>query len=225
MSTPTGPRHSTHTKTTDPKTTDPSAADPTDTTAGEEVGPESAASPVEPTAGRTPTATPAAAPWAVLLALVVLALGVVGIRDALVAAGAFGGSSWTKNTANAIDGLTARTWMIPAGIGLAVLGLWWLLAALKPRKRTEISLSGTPGAWMRPGDLARLVQPTVENVEGVVSASTSATRRTVTVKATTTARDPAQVRTALTDAVGDHLSALRRAPRVKVKARYIGGSQ
>jgi len=220
MSTPTGPRHSANTKTTDPKT-----ADPTDTTAGEEVDLESGASPVEPTAGRIPTATPAAAPWAVLLALVVLALGVVGIRDALVAAGAFGGSSWTKNTANAIDGLTARTWMIPAGIGLAVLGLWWLLAALKPRKRTEISLSGTPGAWMRPGDLARLVQPTVENVEGVVSASTSATRRTVTVKATTTARDSAEVRTAVTDAVGDRLSALRRAPRVKVKARYIGGSQ
>jgi len=222
MSTPTGPRHSANTKT---KTADPKTADPTDTTAGEEVDPESGASPVEPTAGRTPSAAPAAAPWAVLLALVVLALGVVGIRDALVAAGAFGGSSWTKNTANAIDGLTARTWMIPAGIGLAVLGLWWLLAALKPRKRTEISLSGTPGAWMRPGDLARLVQPTVENVEGVVSASTSATRRTVTVKATTTARDSAQVRTALTDAVGDRLSALRRAPRVKVKARYIGGSQ
>ncbi len=222
MSTPTGPRHSAHPKT---KTIDPKTADPTDTTAGEEVDPDPAAAPVEPTAGRTPTAAPAAAPWAVLLALVVLALGVVGIRDALIAAGAFGGSSWTKNTANAIDGLTAHTWMIPAGIGLAVLGLWWLLAALKPRKRTEISLSGTPGAWMRPGDLARLAQPTVENVEGVVSASTSATRRTVTVKATTTARDSAQVRTALTDAVGDRLSALRRAPRVKVKARYIGGSQ
>jgi len=220
MSTPTGPRHSANTKTTDPKT-----ADPTDTTAREEVDPESGASPVEPTAGRTPSAAPAAAPWAVLLALVVLALGVVGIRDALIAAGAFGGSSWTKNTANAIDGLTAHTWMIPAGIGLAVLGLWWLLAALKPRKRTEISLSGTPGAWMRPGDLARLVQPTVENVEGVVSASTSATRRTVTVKATTTARDSAEVRTAVTDAVGDRLSAVGRAPRVKVKARYIGGSQ
>ncbi len=222
MSTPTGPRHSANTKT---KTTDPNTADPTDTTARKEVHPDPEAAPVEPTAGRTPTATPAAAPWAVLLALVVLALGVVGIRDALIAAGAFGGSSWTKNTANAIDGLTARTWMIPAGIGLAVLGLWWLLAALKPRKRTEISLTGTPGAWMRPGDLARLVQPTVENVDGVVSASTSATRRTVTVKATTTARDSAQVRTALTEAVGDRLSALRRAPRVKVKARYIGGSQ
>jgi len=220
MSTPTGPRHSTH-----PKTADPSTADPTDTTASEQVGSDSAAAPVEPTAGRTPTAAPAAAPWAVLLALVVLALGVVGIRDALIAAGAFGGSSWTKNTANAIDGLTARTWMIPAGIGLAVLGLWWLLAALKPRKRTEIALSGTPGAWMRPGDLARLAQPTVENVDGVVSASTSATRRTVTVNATTTARDTAQVRTAVTEAVGDRLSVVGRAPRVKVKARYIGGSQ
>jgi hypothetical protein len=220
MSTPTGRRHSKHTKTADPGT-----AHPTDTTAMQEVDPVSAATPVEPTAGRTPTAAPAATPWAVLLALVMLALGVVGIRDALIGAGAFGGSSWTKNTANAIDGLTARTWMIPAGIGLAVLGLWWLLAALKPRKRTEISLSGTPGAWMRPGDVARLAQPTVENVDGVVSASTSATRRTVTVKVTTTARDSAEVRTAVTEAVGDRLSAVGRAPRVKVKARYIGDSQ
>ncbi len=223
MSTPTGPRHSTHTKAAETVDTDTTDTDSTAADNSADAGSPAAA--VEPTAGRTPTAAPAAAPWAVLLALVVLALGVVGIRDGLVAAGAFGGSSWTKNTANAIDGLMARTWMIPAGIGLAVLGLWWLLAALKPRKRTEISLSGTPGAWMRPADLARLVQPTVENVEGVVSASTSATRRTVTVKATTTARDSAEVRTAVTEAVGDRLSALRRAPRVKVKARYIGGSQ
>jgi len=76
MSTPAEPRHSANTKTTDPST-----ADPTDTTAREEVDPDSEATPVEPTAGRTPTAAPAAAPWAVLLALVVLALGVVGIRE------------------------------------------------------------------------------------------------------------------------------------------------
>jgi len=75
-----------------------------------------------------------------------------------------------------------------------------------------------PGAWAP-------VMLWPSTVPGVVSASTSATRRTVTVKATTTARDSAEVRTAVTDAVGDRLSALRRAPRVKVKARYIGGSQ
>jgi len=59
MSTPTGPRHCTHTKT----------ADPADATARQEAGPDAAAAPVEPTAGRTPTAAPAAARWAVLLAL------------------------------------------------------------------------------------------------------------------------------------------------------------
>ncbi len=62
---------------------------------------------------RTPTGAPAAAPWAILLALAVLALGVVGIRDALVTAGAVHGSFWTQDTANAIDGLTPRMWIVP----------------------------------------------------------------------------------------------------------------
>lgn len=43
---------------------------------------DSRSAPVQLTAGRTPTGAPAAAPWAILLALAVLALGVVGIRDA-----------------------------------------------------------------------------------------------------------------------------------------------
>jgi hypothetical protein len=204
---------------------------PTDATTGAHAADEhsdtdSPSPPVELAAARTPTAAPAAAPWAILFALAVLTLGVVGVRDALVAAGAFGGSSWTQDAANTIDGLTPRTWMIPAGIVLALLGLWWLLAALKPRKRTAIAVSGSPGAWVRPGDLARLVHPTAENVDGVVSASVSVTRRgKVTVKATTTAGDSAVLRSAITDAVTDRLAALAAAPKVKVKARATGGSR
>lgn len=186
---------------------------------------EEPSSPVQPTAGRTPTAAPAAAPWAILLALAVIALGAIGIRDALVAAGAFGGTSWTKSAASTIDGLSPQTWMIPAGVALALFGLWWVLAALKPRRRTEIALSGDPGAWIRSGDLARLAQPTAENTDGVVSARVSAGRRRVTVKATTTARDSAEIRSALADAVQDRLTALQRAPKVKVKARYSGGAR
>lgn len=180
-------------------------------------------SPLQPTAGRTPAATPAAAPWALLLALAVIVLGAIGIRDALVAAGALRGTSWTKRAADTIDGLSPQTWMIPAGVALALLGLWWLLAALKPRKRTEIALSGDPGAWIRSGDLARLTQPTAENVDGVVSARVSAGRRTVTVKATTTAREATEIRAALADAVEDRLTAMQRAPKVKVNTRYSGG--
>ena len=186
---------------------------------------DSPSPPVELAAARTPTGAPAAAPWAILFALAVLALGVVGVRDALVAAGAFGGSSWTQDTADVIDGLRPRPWMIPAGIVLALLGLWWLLAAVKPRKRPELFLSGDPGAWMRPADLARLARTAAEHVDGVVSVRTSATRRAVTIKATTTARDTTEVRTALTDAVTDHLDSVDRAPKVKVKARDTGGSR
>lgn len=192
--------------------------------AGTEKSRDDSSPPVQITAGRTPTAAPAAAPWAVLVALAVIALGAIGIRDALLAAGAFGGTSWTKRAADTIDGLSPQTWMIPAGVALALLGLWWLCAALKPRRRTEIALSGQPGAWIRSSDLARLAQPTAENTDGVVSARVSAGRRRVTVKATITARDSAQIRAALTDAVEGRLTALQHAPKVKVNTRYSGGS-
>lgn len=180
---------------------------------------------VELSAGRTPTATPAAAPWAILFALVVLALGVVGIRDALVAAGVLGGRLWTTSTAEAVDGLTRQVWMVPAGAALALLGLWLLLTALKPRKRTETTVAGTPGAWMRPGDVARLARAAADDVDGVVSVSATATRRKVTLTARTTTRDTGPLRAAISQAVSDTLDALQPSPRVKVRTRYTGGLQ
>lgn len=201
------------------------------TTSSSETGPRHSLTKNDPStavelgSGRTPKAVPAAAPWAVLVALVVLALGVIGVRDALVAAGALHGTLWTTQTAEAIDGLTKRVWMVPAGVVLALLGLWWVLTALKPRKRTETTVAGSPGAWLRPGDLARLARAAADDVGGVVSVSTTATRRTVTVTATTTTDDSAELRAAISDAVGDKLAALQKAPRVKVRTRYTGGSK
>ncbi len=46
----------------------------------------------------------------------------------------------------------------------------WGGRALKPRKRAAIAVFGGRGAWVRLGELARLVRPTARNVDGVVSA-------------------------------------------------------
>ncbi len=172
--------------------------------------------------GRTPTAALAAAPLAVLVALLVLAAGVVGIRDALVAAGALSGSSWITSAAGTVDGLRAQPWMIPVGVVVAVIGLWWVLAALKPRKRTELELAARTGSWIRPDDVARLARTVADEVDGVVSASASAKRRSVTVTVTTTSRESSAIRAEVTEAVQARLAPLTAPPTVKVKARYVG---
>ena len=173
--------------------------------------------------GRPPTSAPAASRWAVLLAVAVVAVGVVGVRDALVAAGALGGSSYTRDAAQHVDGLTAQVWMLPAGIAVALLGLWVLWGALRPRKRTQVQVQGTPGAWMRPTDVAKLAHDAADTVDGVVSATVKATRTKITVRTTTTAQDGTSTRDAVTTAIGTRLQALQSSPRVKVTTRYTGG--
>src|ERR1035437_8277244 len=92
------------------------------------------------TQGRDPVARPAAAVVGMQLALVLIGSGVVGIREALLGAGAISGPHWAANAADAIDGLAPATWMVPAGVGAMFIGIWWLLAALMPRRHTELAL-------------------------------------------------------------------------------------
>jgi hypothetical protein len=197
VSTPTPPRHA--------------AASPT-------------ADGVQPRAGRTPTRAPAVSRWAILLAVLVLAAGVVGIRDALLATGALHGSSYTRTAASYLDGLTAQGWMLPAGIAATLLGLWVLLGALRPRRRTQVRVEGTPGAWMRPADVAKLAHDAADTIDGVVTATATATRRTVTVRVATTAQDGTPTADAVTAALHHRLRTLQPPPRVKVTTRYTGGN-
>lgn len=180
---------------------------------------------IELRAGRTPTVAPAASRWAILFALLLLAAGVVGIRDALTAAGALHGALWTRTAAEHLDGLTATTWMLPVGVVVALLGLWVLWGALKPRKRTEIQVQGAPGAWMRPTDVAKLARDAADGIDGVVTATATATRTKVTVRVTTTAQNGTTTGDAVTATVTDRLRALHPVPRVKVSTRYTGGDQ
>lgn len=56
-------------------------------------------------------------------ALLVVALGVVGVRDALVYAGLLSGSGWCEEATAKLDGRSVEAWMVPAGAALALLGL------------------------------------------------------------------------------------------------------
>ncbi len=156
-----------------------------------------------------------------VLALVVVALGVVGIRDSLVPLGAVEGEPWIDSVAGTVDGWQPQLWLVPLGIASVLLGLWLLLAALRPRPRTGIAVRAETGVFLRTGDVERLAARAASDVDGVLSARSSASRRKVDVRVRVTGGSATgdRVRTAVQDA----LQPLEIMPTVQVKTAGAGG--
>ena len=156
----------------------------------------------------------------VVLALLVVALGVVGLHDALVAADAVDGSSWSAAAVSAVDGTRRGLWLVPAGVLAVLVGLWLLLTALRPRPRTAIALRADTGVVLRPRDVAALARSTAGDVDGVTSATASAQRRRVSVAVVATSDDG--VREAVAAAVAARFAALSTTPSIRVSVKTEG---
>lgn len=167
-----------------------------------------------------------------LLAVLLTLLGLVLLRDGIFApAGATGWpggqQSWLTTATTAVDGLTRATWTVAVGAVLALLGLYLLGVALRRRTRKTLALFGASGAYLLPVDVARRASSAADDVDGVLNASATATRRRVTVQVTSTGgKGTASVREKVTAAVTESLSGLASPPAVRVKttATDSGGS-
>ncbi|MBY6412343.1 hypothetical protein HQ346_10200 [Rhodococcus sp. BP-252] len=169
-------------------------------------------------AEKKPLGSGAAAVFAVLLAAAVVAAGVIAGRDALIAAGALTGDRWIDAGLLWLDGLTAQNWMAPAGIGVAVLGVVLLVAAVAPRRRPYVATS-IPGVWLRRRDLPALAHAAVVDMAAVTSTRVRATRRKVSVALTAhPGTDCAALQKQAKTAVDDALSSLTKPPKVTVSA-------
>ena len=124
-----------------------------------------------------------------LIAVVVLALGVVLAHDTLSAVGLVSGEPWLTTSANALDGLRSALWALPVGILLALAGLWLLSVSLRPRPRNALSVRATTGVYLRPRDVERVVVRAVSDVGGVLKAKADASGRKVEVTVETTGDD------------------------------------
>ena len=147
---------------------------------------DSAHSPARPAAGDAPTALPAAAPAAVFLALVLLGLGVVALRDTAVTLQWLPGTPWLDTVIHGVDGLRFAWWMIPAGLAALLLGLILVTCALRPRRKTAVAVTAASSVWISPWDLAGVATHAANSVPGVFDARTAATRRTLAVSASVT---------------------------------------
>lgn len=156
-----------------------------------------------------------------VLALVLVAVGVAGIRDALVAIGAAEGEPWIDSVVDTVDGWQPQFWLVPAGIALVLLGVWLILVALRPRSRTGVAVRAATGVFLRTGDVERLAARAASDVDGVLSARSSASHRKVEVRVAVTggANTADRVRTAVQDA----LQPLESIPTVQVKTAGAGG--
>lgn len=179
--------------------------------------------PTAPTvSAKPPIAAPAATVVAVVLALAVIGVGIVAVRDVLVSAGLITGAPWIISVLNHLDGLTAQSWMLPAGVAVAVLGVLLVFAAVKPRRRSHLPLSA-PDTWITARDVTRLTQSSVQALTGVAAATVGGSGRRK-LKLTVTALagyDTSAVQTAAHAAAAKVVAELARPPRVRVRIKEL----
>lgn len=108
---------------------------------------------------------------------------------------------------------------------LALLGLWLLVAALRPRPRRMVAVQADTGVFMRPADTARLARSVASRVDGVSEAHASANRRSVTIRAEAINTDTTAVKAAIEQAVNDRLSVLVSPPKIRTIVRTEGGNR
>lgn len=159
--------------------------------------------------------------WSIALAVLVVALGVLVLREALVAAGTVQGEPWLAPAVDGADGITPSPLVVVAGVVLAVLGLWLVVVALGRRVRTRLDVTSSTGTTIGIADAARLAASAADEVDRVLSARASATRRSVTVTVTTLEGD--DVTEAVRAAVTERLAPLAQPLPVKVVGRTTAG--
>ncbi|NIZ92444.1 DUF6286 domain-containing protein [Kineococcus rubinsiae] len=150
-----------------------------------------------------------------VLAVLLVALGALLVREALVTGGVVGGSTWLPPAAGALDGTAPGGAAIAVGVVAALLGLWLVVVAL--RRRTRRTLAVGAMSYLSARDVARLAAGAARDVDGVLDVSAEATRKRVLVRGRATSRDG--VEEPVRAAVAHQLSALTTPPAIVVRLR------
>lgn len=171
---------------------------------------------------RQPVAAPAATGVAVVLAVVLIGVGVVAVRDVLVSVGVITGAPWIVSVLNRLDGLTAQGWMLPAGVAVTVLGVLLVFTAVKPRRRSHLPLSASD-TWITARDITRLTQSSVQALTGVAAATVGGSeRRKLKLAVIALAGyDSSAVQAAAHAAATEVVAELARPPRVRVRIKEL----
>jgi len=165
-----------------------------------------------------PVAAAGASKVAVALAVLMAAVGVVAVRDAVIGLGWTAGVTWLPGAASAVDGLTPQPWFVAAGAVLVLVGLVLVAVAVSPRRRTAVAVRAQTPVYLSVDAAAKLATARARDVAGVVDAGAVASRRRIIVRCKVTGDEAAVART-VTEAVTEAMGALARPPRTVVRTR------
>lgn len=166
----------------------------------------------------SPRARPAASWIAILVALGLIVLAGVAVRDALVDQGLVEGELWLPQALTPFDGLQATNTVLWIAIGLFVLGLVLTFIALKPARYTHVRSSGSPSVWISRSAIEGSARDAAGHTQGVASVSeVSASKSKVTVSVNTTA-DTQTVAAEVKNEVAERLQGLSAA-KIVVRTR------
>lgn len=155
----------------------------------------------------------------ILAALLVLALGVVGLQEWLSGIGWVDEDGWVSRVIATLDEQRPEAWMIVVAVPAALIGVWLVLVALKPRSRTHLPAPGGLDLWATPAALAAIAQNAADRQPGVVSAIARPGRRRIDVEVRTD-RSPSEVESQVHEAVVQSLEGVSARP-VRIRATAV----
>lgn len=166
-----------------------------------------------------PTRTAGARYVGAVIALLLVALGALLVRDAAVAFGWLRGSSWSSTALDWAAAPKPASAFTATGAVAALLGIACVFAALKPRRKRAAALTADTAVFVDYTDIARIASAAAQSVPGVIDARSSAGARSVTVRCTVTGERDDALRRRIAVAVDSQLAALQRTPRINIKVR------
>lgn len=131
-----------------------------------------------------PRSSPIAAATGVVIAVLFIALAVVGIHDLAVTQKWATGQSWSRAAIDGTNGLTRADWVVPLAVVALLLGLVMLLVSLTPRRTTHRHVPSSEGSldvWIVPAALGKLATGAAEDAPGVLAAHSKVSSRRIRV--------------------------------------------
>ncbi|WP_205325504.1 DUF6286 domain-containing protein [Glycomyces sp. YM15] len=132
---------------------------------------------------RDPRRRPVVSTLAVLAALLLIGLAAVLAQHAASERGWTGADSWLRAALAVLDDPRPSVWVLTGGIAAALLGLWFLVAAFLPARRSHLPVDGIGDLWVSPRAVEALASDAAERTPGVLHAASEMRRRRLKVKA------------------------------------------
>lgn len=168
-----------------------------------------------PRSGAEPKGNPAVRWLTVLFGLVLLALSAVIGRDLWYRFQENDpDNSWVRSALEWLGTATVNPLGVTVGIILALVGLWLIITAFKPRPRRYVQVDSVSSIWMRPVDVARKATASARTELGRASIASRATRKKLTVNVEDDGSPGLDQR--LTETLTGEMQRLAQAPNIRV---------